>query len=134
MELEITEKRENPLLDRIEVQFVVHHANQPTPRRESVREELSKNLKVQKDRVVVDSMSSSFGIHDTMGYAKVYSTKETALKVEREYILKRNKLIKEEKKEKKGEPEEKGKEPVAEEKAKGKQKPAEAEEKEGEAD
>ena len=92
MELEIQEKRENRLLDRTEVRFIVHHANQPTPRRENVREELSKALKVQKDRVVVDHMNSSFGVHDTVGYAKIYSKKEIALEVEREYLLKRNKL------------------------------------------
>lgn len=98
MELDIQEKRENRLLDRIEVRFIVHHANQPTPRRENVREELSKALKVQKDRVVVDHMKSSFGVHDTVGYAKIYSKKEIALEVEREYLLKRNKLIVQEKK------------------------------------
>ena len=107
MELDIQEKRENRLLDRIEVRFIVHHANQPTPRRENVREELSKTLKVQKDRVIVDHMNSSFGIHDTVGYAKIYSKKEIALEVEREYLLKRNKLLVQEKKEdKKEEPEE----------------------------
>ncbi len=107
MELDIQEKRENRLLDRIEVRFIVHHANQPTPRRENVREELSKALKVQKDRVVVDHMKSSFGVHDTVGYAKIYSKKEIALEVEREYLLKRNKLIVQEKKaDKKEEPEE----------------------------
>ena len=107
MELDIQEKRENRLLDRIEVKFIVHHANQPTPRRENVREELSKALKVQKDRVVVDHMNSSFGIHDTVGYAKIYSKKEIALEVEREYLLKRNKLLAQEKKaDKKEEPEE----------------------------
>ena len=107
MELDIQGKRENRLLDRIEVRFIVHHANQPTPRRENVREELSKALKVQKDRVVVDHMKSSFGVHDTVGYAKIYSKKEIALEVEREYLLKRNKLIVQEKKaDKKEEPEE----------------------------
>ena len=123
MELDIQEKRENRLLDRIEVRFIVHHANQPTPRRENVREELSKALKVQKDRVVVDHMKSSFGVHDTVGYAKIYSKKEIALEVEREYLLKRNKLIIQEKKaDKKEEPEE----PKAEEK-KEDEKPADKE-------
>jgi small subunit ribosomal protein S24e len=126
MELEIIEKRENPLLDRIEVKFVLHHANQPTPRRESVREELSKSLKVQKDRIVVDNMAPSFGIHDTRGYAKVYSTKEMAINVEREYLLIRNKLVKEEKKV------EKGKETAPEEKVTETPEPVKKEEKEEE--
>jgi small subunit ribosomal protein S24e len=98
MELEIREKRENPLLDRVEVRFLIRHPNQPTPRRENIREELSKELKVPKDRVIVDNMSSSFGLQETKGYAKVYSKKESALEIERTHLLKRNKLIIEEKK------------------------------------
>ena len=90
MELEIQNKKENPLLNRTEVHFVVHHPNSATPKRENVREELSKALKVTKDRVVVDNMAPSFGVHDTEGYAKIYPSKEEAMKVEREYLLKRN--------------------------------------------
>ena len=108
MELEIQEKRENPLLNRVEVHFILHHPNSPTPKRDNVREELSKTMKVPKDRVVVDHMNSSFGVHDTKGYAKIYPTKEEAMKVERDYLLKRNKL--EAKPEKKEEPKEAPKE------------------------
>lgn len=93
MEIEIQEKRENTLLKRTEVHFVLHHANSPTPKRDNVREELSKALKIPKERVVVDSMNSSFGVHDTKGYAKIYPSKEEAIKVEREYLLLRNKLV-----------------------------------------
>ncbi|MDD4307372.1 MAG: 30S ribosomal protein S24e [Thermoplasmata archaeon] len=103
MELEIQETKENTLLNRTEVHFVLHHPNSPTPKRDNVREELSKALKVPKDRVIVDNMVPSFGVHDTKGYAKIYPSKEIALKIEREYLLKRNKLV--EKQEKKAEPE-----------------------------
>ena len=102
MELEIQDKRENALLNRIEVRFVLHHPNSPTPKRENVREELSKTLKVPKDRVVVDRMNSSFGIHDTEGYAKIYPSKEDAMRTEREHLLLRNKLV--EKQDKKAAP------------------------------
>jgi len=37
-------------------------------------------------------MNSEFGKTETMGYAKVYKTKEAAMKYEREEILIRNKL------------------------------------------
>ncbi len=113
MELEISDKRENPLLDRTEVHFVVHHPNQPSPRREHVREALSNELSVKKELVVVDNLRSSFGVHDTKGYAKIYSKKEVALKVEREYLIKRNNLQEQKAKEKKQEPgEEKSGEPA----------------------
>jgi small subunit ribosomal protein S24e len=103
MELEIQETRENTLLKRTEIHFVLHHPNSQTPKRDNVREELSKALKVPKDRVIVDHMESSFGVHDTKGYAKIYPSKEDALKIERQHLLKRNKLV--EKQEKKAEPE-----------------------------
>ena len=93
MELEIQQTKENLLLKRTEVHFVLHHPNSPTPKRESVREELSKTLKVPKDRIIVDSMESSFGVHDTKGYAKIYPSKEEAMKVEREHLLLRNRLV-----------------------------------------
>ena len=131
MELEIQSKKENPLLDRTEVHFVVHHPNEPSPRRENVRDALSKELSVMKELVIVDNLKSSFGVHDTKGYAKIYSKKEVALKVEREHIIKRNHLLKKKDKkkgdekaeepaeEKKEEPAAKKEEPDKPEKAKG---------------
>lgn len=92
MELEIEGKRENHLLNRVEVDFKVAHAASPTPKRDQVREELAKELKVTKDRVVIDHMESSFGRGVTSGYAKVYKTKEDVLKLESEYVLVRNGL------------------------------------------
>jgi small subunit ribosomal protein S24e len=93
MELEIRDKRENTLLKRTEINFVLHHPNSPTPKRDHAREEISKALKVPKDRVVVDHMESSFGNHDTSGYAKIYASKEDALKFDNEHILLRNRLV-----------------------------------------
>lgn len=101
MELEIDGKRENHLLSRIEVTFKTTHNAEPTPKRDQVREEIAKQLKVTKDRVVVDYMESTFGLGATEGYAKVYKTKEDALKLESEYVLVRNGLA--QKKEKKAE-------------------------------
>jgi len=92
MELEIEGKRENQLLSRIEVTFTATHNAEPTPKRDQVRDELAKQLKVTKDRVVVDYMQSSFGMGATEGYAKVYKSKEDALKLESEYVLIRNGL------------------------------------------
>jgi small subunit ribosomal protein S24e len=92
MDVEITSKRENTLLGRIEVRAVVKHANSPTPRREEVREAVSRSLGGTKEGVVVESMKSVFGKHETLVFAKVYSRKEDALKLERHHILVRNKL------------------------------------------
>jgi len=101
MELEVVVKKENELLDRVEVTFKVVHPKEGTPQREAVREKIASILKAAKERVVVDSMDSEFGKTETVGYAKIYKTKEAAMKFEREYVLVRNKLKEKVAKEKK---------------------------------
>lgn len=102
MEIEILSKQENQLLDRIEVKFKAVHEKEGTPQREVVREKLANMLKASKERVIVDAMDSEFGRMETVGYAKVYKTKEAAMKYEREHVLVRNKLKEKAKVEKKG--------------------------------
>ncbi len=118
METEVLSRRENPLLDRIEIEFRTRHPSEPTPTRDALREEIAKIAKGKKDLVIIDRMDSDFGRPETTGYAKVYKSKEKALSVERKHILIRNGLLKPEK-----EPEKKKPEPE-------KEAPAEAEEKE----
>ncbi len=101
MELQVVAKKENPLLKRVEVTFKAIHKAEPTPTRDAIRAELAKQLKAGKDAVVVDRSVSSFGRFETVGYAKVYRSKEEALAVERSHILVRNKLKEPEVKEKK---------------------------------
>lgn len=92
MELQVVTKRENPLLKRVEVTFKAIHKAEATPTRDAIRAELAKQLKAGKDTVIVDRSVSSFGRFETVGYAKVYKSKEEALAVERSHILVRNKL------------------------------------------
>lgn len=99
MEVEVILKKENPLMDRLEVDFKVSHPKEVTPKRKDVRNEIATLLKVQKDRIVIDHMKTEFGKPETLGYAKVYKSKTEALSKETEAVLKRNNLF-EEKKEK----------------------------------
>lgn len=92
MEMEITEKKQNPLLARVEVRFAVHHQGEKTPTRDSIREKLAGSLNAKKGNVVVDSMASAFGRSSTRGYARIYDTPEALAKNEPHYLLKRNKL------------------------------------------
>jgi len=124
MEIEIVSKKENELLDRTEVAFRAMHPKEGTPQREVVREKLASMLKATKDRVIVDAMDSEFGKMETVGYAKVYKTKEAAMKFEREYVLIRNKLKEKAKVEKKAATPPPGK-PAAAAPAKQAEKPAE---------
>jgi len=92
VEIEIVTKEENQLLDRTEITFKAVHPKEGTPQREAVRDKLSALLKAPKERVIVDGMNSEFGKMETVGYAKVYKSKEAAMKFEREHVLVRNKL------------------------------------------
>ena len=93
MQAEIVSRKENPLLKRIEIQFKVVHHGEGTPQRDTIKEEIAKLAKAPKDRVVIDHMDSQFGTTHTLGYAKIYDSKEDALAFERKHILGRNKLI-----------------------------------------
>ena len=93
MELQVLARKENPLLKRVEVTFKAVHKAEPTPTRDALRAFLARELNVTKDIVVVDSQASTFGRYETLGYAKVYKSKDQALAVERKHILVRNKLI-----------------------------------------
>ncbi len=92
MEIEILNKKENPLLGRMEIRFRVTHEGAPTPKREEVRQALGKALNAPKESVVVDQLDSEFGRGQSRGYAKVYTDQDLIKKVERPHILVRNKL------------------------------------------
>lgn len=102
MEIEILSKKENPVIDRIEVQVLAKHQGGPTPKREEIRELVAGAFKVEKDCVVVDHTNSGFGQGETRAYVKVYPSKKRATEVERKPILIRNKLAQAEAKGKKG--------------------------------
>ncbi len=107
MEVEIISKKENPLVGRLEVNFKVSHPKEITPARKHIREEIASLLKIKKDRIVIDNMKPEFGKPETIGYAKVYKSKDDALQMETNAVLKRNALLEEEKEEKKEKAEEK---------------------------
>ncbi len=92
MELEILSKKENKLVDRIELEVVAKHQGAPTPKREEMRDLVAVALKAEKDRVIVDWLDTSYGTGVTKGYVKVYPTKQRALELEERPILVRNKL------------------------------------------
>jgi small subunit ribosomal protein S24e len=92
MEIEIDSKKNNPLLKRTEVYFKVKHTGEGTPNREIIRSEIADKLNSKKENVIINIMKPGFGIQETTGYAKVYLSLESSKGLEREHILKRNKL------------------------------------------
>ena len=92
MELKVLEERPNPLLKRTEYRFEITHTSAATPSREEVRAELSKQLRVPKDRLVVERMHARYGAPRSRGEAMAYLDAKVVLTVVRSHILVRNKL------------------------------------------
>ncbi|MBI5253241.1 MAG: 30S ribosomal protein S24e [Euryarchaeota archaeon] len=100
MEVTILEEKENPLLDRKELRVkVVHDA--ATPRISEVRDKMVAMLGVDKETLILDSLKSRFGARESIGFVKVYKTKERALKVEPRHRLEKNLLVEKTKREEK---------------------------------
>ena len=103
MELEVVDKKENPLLNRIEIKFRIVHEAASTPARKDVREAIAKMMGTAKEKVVVAHLSSIFGKAESSGYAKIYKTKKEAMTVEIEKIKRKHGLTEPKKEKKKAE-------------------------------
>lgn len=88
MEVNIINKKNNPLLERDEVSFEVSFSG-ATPSFSEVRKEVVKKLKSKEKLTIIDSVEQRFGEHVARGYVKVYKN-EQALKVEPEHRIKKN--------------------------------------------
>ncbi|MCI4337266.1 MAG: 30S ribosomal protein S24e [Thermoplasmata archaeon] len=92
MELKILEERPNPLLQRIEYRFEVSHAASATPKRDEVRGELAKLIKLPKDRLVIERMRAKFGTATTVGWAAGYQSADALKRIVADHIQVRNGL------------------------------------------
>ena len=92
MELDITSKVNNVLLNRTEVRFTIIHDKSGTPKRELIRGELAEKMNSKKENVVIEFIDTEFGKMKTHGYAKIYPSVEIAKACETNYLLKRNNL------------------------------------------
>lgn len=95
MEIEILSEKENPLLERKEINFRVSY-EKTTPNINEVRSKLIEVLKSDKNLTVVDTINQEFGRRSAQGYVKVYSNKKAA-EVEPKHKMKKNSLITDEK-------------------------------------
>jgi small subunit ribosomal protein S24e len=96
MDMETVAKRDNPLMRRVELEFVIHHPGQETPERDSVRALAADQVGGEKASTVIDHLDSEFGRAATQGYAKIYESEDDALEAEPDHILERNNLVVEE--------------------------------------
>ena len=94
MELEIAEKNDNPLLNRQEVQIVIRHENESTPRRSEVIQNLSEKMKAKKDLIIIDHLKNKYGKMESQGYAKIYENVEALTRIETKPSIARQKNAK----------------------------------------
>ncbi len=92
MEVKITQQKENALLARKDVLFLVSHAGETTPSRVQVRQLVASELGTKTENVVIDRMQSEYGIGSTKGVARAYKSVDAARSYERVHLLKRNQL------------------------------------------
>jgi len=99
MEVKITEEKQNILLRRREIQFLVEHSQtKGTPSRLEIRNKLAETLKTKPELVYVKRVETKTGTMKATGEANAYESVEQAKLVEPEYIVTRN--VPQEKKEK----------------------------------
>jgi len=89
MKVEIVEKSENPLFQRVEVKFKVSHAGEPTPKRLDVRAQVAAQLDVAEELVVVEKLAGAHGRQEASGIARAYNSKERLTALEPKYLLAR---------------------------------------------
>tara|TARA_B100000767_G_C19754523_1_gene532296 strand:- start:953 stop:1303 length:351 start_codon:yes stop_codon:yes gene_type:complete len=88
--MEKVSRKENKLLNRVEISFRWHHEGKATPSRKTVMD-LVKTLEpgAKENRIVVKECSTRFGQALTTGLAFIYGDEES-MKVEPAYIHKQH--------------------------------------------
>ena len=88
--MEIIERKENPILNRVELSWQWRHTGAPTPTRAEIIDAVVKmEPGATKDRILVKSVSTRFGQPLTTGNAVVYGDRAD-LEKEPKYILARH--------------------------------------------
>ena len=98
MQLEITSKSENKLLNRVEAEFTVKECK-VTPARKDLRGKVAALIDSKEPLVIIDRLEQSFGSQEVKGTARAYKDEEILKKTEAEYLIARNEGRKKEKKE-----------------------------------
>ncbi|MBS3772851.1 MAG: hypothetical protein KGY55_01470 [Candidatus Thermoplasmatota archaeon] len=89
MEIEISSRKENKILDREEVAFTMHFEGK-TPTRKQVQQKLGDVI--GRNIIVIEYIKPVYGASQATGYARGYTSAKQARAVERQHILKRNNL------------------------------------------
>lgn len=89
MDIKILKDKDNSLLNRRELDFVVKYEGS-TPSRSDVRNKLAAMLNAPLELLIIQRIKTEYGMQESKGYAKLYADEARMKQVEQEYILKRN--------------------------------------------
>ena len=93
--MEIIERKENPVLDRVELTFQWNHSGEATP---SLSQMVDAAAKAEpgsdKKLVYVKNVNTRFGMSRTSGMALIYGTLEST-SIEPDYVIERHKSLNE---------------------------------------
>ena len=90
MEIKILSKKENPLLNRTEIEFECDYPSEGTPNILEVKHKLVALEDASNDLLVVDSMKPSYGATKAVGLAKVYDSVEKLQEIEPNSVIEKN--------------------------------------------
>ena len=90
MDIKITSKFENKLLERKEVQFEIQQLKKATPSRKEIRDKLIAQLDANKEAAMLIKIKTHIGKGLVKGLMHIYETLEVAKKIEPKYVVFRN--------------------------------------------
>jgi small subunit ribosomal protein S24e len=80
----------NPLMGKKKLHLIIHHPNQGTPMRFSIRMAVANAYEVDMKRVYVKMIKSEYGKSESKAIVNIYDTVDKAIKYESKYIIDRN--------------------------------------------
>ncbi|MFB6292415.1 MAG: hypothetical protein ABEI58_03405 [Candidatus Nanohaloarchaea archaeon] len=84
MEAEITSVRENPLMERRDVEVRLRHEGEATPSEEDVVDRISAENNIDSDKIEVEGIYTGFGRQESKALLKVFEEFEYEEELERE--------------------------------------------------
>lgn len=91
--MQVIDRKDNPLLNRVEIRFAWDHPNSPTPDLSQMVAAAAKAEPGAKEGLVfIKDVSTRFGMPRTTGLALIYSSEE-ASSIEPNFIVKRHNRV-----------------------------------------
>lgn len=91
--MQVFDRKENPLLDRVELKFKIGHDGKTTPSRDSMITSVAQSEPgAKRELIIIKNINTRFGMPLTTGTAYIYGSPES-MTVEPIHALKRHGVI-----------------------------------------